>query len=40
VPGGDTAAMRLVVIAILISLGALVVSEWFGRRAGARVHGV
>ena len=40
VPGGDAAAMRLVVIAILISLGALVVSEWFGRRAGTRVHGV
>jgi molybdate transport system permease protein len=40
VPGGDAAAMRLVVIAILISLGALIVSEWFGRRAGARVHGV
>ena len=40
VPGGDAAAMRLVVIAVLISLGALVISEWFGRRAGARVHGV
>ena len=40
VPGGDAAAMRLVVIAIFISLAALIVSEWFGRRAGARVHGV
>ena len=40
VPGGDAAAMRLVIIAVLISLAALVVSEWFGRRAGARVHGV
>jgi molybdate transport system permease protein len=40
VPGGDAQALKLVVIAVLISLGALIVSEWFGRRAGARVHGV
>ena len=39
VPGGDVQALRLVVIAVLISLVALVISEWFGRRAGARVHG-
>ncbi|MGH6684421.1 MAG: molybdate ABC transporter permease subunit [Pseudolabrys sp.] len=39
VPGGDAQALRLVVIAVVISLGALVVSEWFGRRAGNRVHG-
>jgi molybdate transport system permease protein len=40
VPGGDAQALRLVVIAVIISFAALVVSEWFGRRAGARVHGV
>jgi molybdate transport system permease protein len=40
VPGGDAAASRLVVIAIVISLGALVVAEWFARRAGSRVHGL
>jgi molybdate transport system permease protein len=40
VPGGDAQALKLVVIAIVISLVALIVSEWFGRRAGARVHGV
>jgi molybdate transport system permease protein len=40
VPGGDAKALNLVIIAILISLVALIVSEWFGRRAGARVHGV
>jgi len=40
VPGGDAQAMKLVVIAVAISLLALIVSEWFGRRAGARVHGV
>ncbi|MBV9556603.1 MAG: molybdate ABC transporter permease subunit [Pseudolabrys sp.] len=40
VPGGDAQALKLVVIAVIISLVALIVSEWFGRRAGARVHGV
>lgn len=39
VPGGDAAALRLVVVAIIISLAALMVSEWFARRAGTRVHG-
>ena len=39
VPGGDAAAFRLVVVAIVISLAALVVSEWFARRAGLRYHG-
>jgi molybdate transport system permease protein len=39
VPGGDTAALRLVVVAIAISLAALVISEWFARRAGVRLHG-
>ena len=40
VPGGDIAALQLVVVAVLISLGALVASEWFARRATARLHGV
>ena len=39
VPGGDAAAFRLVVVAIVISLAALVASEWFARRAGLRYHG-
>jgi molybdate transport system permease protein len=39
VPGGDAAAFRLVVVAIIISLAALVMSEWFARRAGMRYHG-
>lgn len=38
-PGGDEAAMRLTVIAIVIALIALVASEWFARRAGAKIHG-
>jgi molybdate transport system permease protein len=40
VPGGDANALRLVVVAVVISLVALIVSEWFARRAGARAHGV
>ena len=36
VPGGDAAAGRLVIVAIVIALAALVASEWFARRAGMR----
>jgi molybdate transport system permease protein len=39
VPGGDAAALRLVVVAIVIALAALIASEWFARRAGRRYHG-
>jgi molybdate transport system permease protein len=39
VPGGDAAAGRLVLVAIVISLAALIVSEWLARRAGMRFHG-
>ena len=39
IPGGDAAAGRLVLIAIILSLAALIVSEWFARRAGMRYHG-
>jgi molybdate transport system permease protein len=39
VPGADAAAGRLVIVAIVISLIALVASEWLARRAGARLHG-
>jgi molybdate transport system permease protein len=39
VPGGDAAALRLVAVAIVIALAALVASEWFARRAGMRYHG-
>ena len=39
VPGGDAAALRLVAAAIVLSLAALVVSEWFAQRAGTRLHG-
>jgi len=39
VPGGDAAAARLVVIAIILALAALVASEWLARRAAIRFHG-
>ena len=39
VPGGDHAAMQLVIVSIVIALAALVASEWFARRAGMRYHG-
>jgi len=39
VPGGDAAAGRLVLIAIALSLAALIASEWFARRAAIRIHG-
>ena len=38
-PDGDAAAMRLVVVSVLMSMAALVVSEWFARRALLRLHG-
>lgn len=39
IPGGDAAAMRLVIVSIGLSLAALLVSEWFARRAAQRLHG-
>ena len=38
-PDGDTAALRLVVVSIVIAMGALMASEWFARRATQRLHG-
>jgi molybdate transport system permease protein len=38
-PDGDTAALRLVVVSIIIAVAALVGAEWFARRATARLHG-
>ena len=39
IPDGDAAAGRLVVVAIIMSLAALIAAEWLGRRASARFHG-
>ncbi len=38
-PDGDTAALRLVVVSVVIAVAALVGAEWFARRATARLHG-
>jgi molybdate transport system permease protein len=38
-PQGDTPALRLVVVSILIAMAALIGSEWFARRAVLRLHG-
>jgi molybdate transport system permease protein len=40
IPNGDAMAARLVVIAIVIALIALIASEWLARRAGARAYGL
>ena len=39
VPGGEDAALRLVLIAVAIAMGALFVSEWLARRMARRVSG-
>lgn len=39
IPGGDIAALRLVVISIIISMAALILSELFARRISAKVMG-
>jgi molybdate transport system permease protein len=38
-PDGDTAALRLVIISVVIAVAALVGAEVFARRATARLHG-
>ena len=38
-PDGDAAALRLVVVSVIIAVAALVGAEWFARRATARLHG-
>ena len=38
-PNGDAAALRLVVVSVVLAMAALVASEWFARRAQRRLHG-
>jgi molybdate transport system permease protein len=38
-PDGDAAALRLVLVSIVIAIAALIGSEWFARRATRRLHG-
>jgi molybdate transport system permease protein len=40
VPGGDSDALKLVFISVVICFAALLSSEWLARRATARLHGV
>ncbi|WP_300584779.1 molybdate ABC transporter permease subunit [Marivita sp.] len=39
VPGGETSAIRLVVVAVAIAIGALILSEWLSRRVAKRISG-
>ena len=39
VPGGEAAALRLVTVSVLVSLGAVLASEFLARRAARRVAG-
>lgn len=39
VPGGDASAARLVAVSVIVAMGALVVSEWLGRRVARRIAG-
>src|SRR5256886_8900197 len=38
-PDGDTAALRLVVVSVVIAIAALIGAEVFARRATQRLHG-
>jgi len=38
-PAGDAAALRLVIVAIVIAMAALLASEFFARRASRKLHG-
>lgn len=40
IPGGEGSAIRLTVIAVIVSIAALVASELLARRAARRVHGL
>lgn len=39
VPGGESSAMRLVVVSVVVAMGALLLSEWLARRAAKRMSG-
>jgi molybdate transport system permease protein len=39
VPGGESAAGRLVIVAVVVAMGALLFSEWLARRMARKVAG-
>jgi len=40
VPGGESAAVKLVIIAVVVAMGALLLSEWLARRMARKVSGI
>ncbi|WP_137703140.1 molybdate ABC transporter permease subunit [Marimonas lutisalis] len=39
VPGGEPAALRLVALALIVAVGAVLMSDWLGRRVADRIAG-
>ncbi len=39
VPGGDAGALRLSIVAVIVSMAALLAAEWLARRVGRRLAG-
>ncbi|WP_439121616.1 molybdate ABC transporter permease subunit [Marivita sp.] len=39
VPGGETSAIRLVMVAVAIAISALILSEWLSRKVAQRISG-
>jgi molybdate transport system permease protein len=37
-PGGEGRVVRLAIVSVILSLGALIASEWMIRRSGPRAH--
>ncbi|MGY9015345.1 MAG: molybdate ABC transporter permease subunit, partial [Rhodospirillales bacterium] len=38
-PGGDSIALRLVFLSLVLAMGALLASEWLSRKTHFKVHG-
>lgn len=39
IPGGESSALRLVILAMIVALGAVVLSEWLARKVARRIAG-
>ena len=39
VPGGESSALRLVMLSLVVALGAVFVSDWLGRKVADRIRG-
>ncbi|MDG2405351.1 MAG: molybdate ABC transporter permease subunit [Paracoccaceae bacterium] len=40
VPGGESSALRLVVLSLVVALGAVFMSDWLGRKVAYRIRGI